>query len=195
MERCLHCCSELHPLNVETDVLVWKCLVWKCLVWNILFILSRVACCYIFARYYKLTKQYCLTSDLSCKWLESSSAIVAAVARLTIAPRLPSSSTKVFLRSILSCTCILCKSISDNCPGLPTVSTEAYPQHTEHRVLWSDSSAISPRFTVNGATRSKMQILNTVSSRENSFWFVQKPGCLVCCNVLCLALSQKGSLF
>ena len=90
-------CSELHPLNVETDVLVWKCL-----VWNILFILLCVACFYIFARYYKLTKQYCLTSDLSCKWLESSTAIVAAVARLTIAPRLPSSSTKVFLRSVLS---------------------------------------------------------------------------------------------
>ena len=97
MERCLHCCSELHPLNVETDVLVCKYL-----VWNILFILSRVACWYIFASYYTLTKQYCLTSDLSCKWLESSTAIVAAVARLTIAPRLPSSSTKVFLRSILS---------------------------------------------------------------------------------------------
>ena len=180
MERCLHCCSELHPLNVETDVLVCKYL-----VWNILFILSRVACWYIFASYYTLTKQYCLTSDLSCKWLESSTAIVAAVARLTIAPRLPSSSTKVFLRSILSYTCILCKSIS--APGCLQFQLRLI-----HSTGCSDSSAISPRFTVNGATRSKMQILNTVSSRENSFWFVQKPGCIVCCNVLCLGMLMSS---
>ena len=179
MERCLHCCSELHPLNVETDVFIWKCL-----VWNILFILSRVACWYIFASYYTLTKQYCLTSDLSCKWLESSSAIVAAVARLTIAPRLPSSSTKVFLRSILSYLYSLQLTTAPGCLQ--------FQLRLIHSTGCSDSSVISPRFTVNGATRSKMQILNTVSSRENSFWFVQKPRCIVCCNVLCLGMLMSS---